>query len=280
MPLRLLVVSSETPEQQASRRERSGQASHETLADTLRQLAPDATLEHVCCVTDECDTAPEAQAAHLRGLSGAVFAGSPIQMHEDNEETRRAARFMRRVFEAGTPSFGSCAGLQIAASAAGGTTKPREKGIEAGFARGIVATDAGRDHPILRGRPVSWNALAMHSSVVDRQPDGMTVLAGTKDTPVEAAEVRFGNGVHWGVQYHPEVSLAEIADAIEAKSDGLIEEGMARNEGEVTRYADVLRTLGDDPSRTDLAWQIGVEDDVVTAEGRRVELRNFLSMLG
>ena len=30
------------------------------------------------------------------------------------------------------------------------------------------------------------------------------VLARNVDTPVEAAEIRHGNGVFWGVQYHPE----------------------------------------------------------------------------
>ena len=273
LPLRLLVVASETPDQQQSRRERSGMASHETLAEAVRWLDGECAMEDASCVSGDGAWTAGALAA----FDGILFAGSPIQMHESTPETRAAASFMERVFESGTPSFGSCAGLQIAASAAGGTTKPRGRGTEAGFARGIVATQEGADHPMLRGRPVSWDALAMHSSIVDREPPGMRVLARTQDTPVEVAEIRSGPGVHWGVQYHPELALGEIADALRAKSDDLVEEGLARDEADVDRYAAELKTLDEDPGRRDVAWRIGVDEQVTDRSLRLLELANFLA---
>ena len=276
MTLRVLVVASETPDQQQSRRERSGQASHETFAGTLRRLDPDLAIEHVCCVTEDWRTGDASTPGGLRGFGAILFAGSPIQMHEENQATRSAAEFMRVAFSSGVPSFGSCAGLQIATVAAGGSTKPRERGMEVAFARSIVATDAGLDHPMLRGRPLAWDAPAMHASVVDRRPDGMTVLARTVDTPVEAAAIRSGGGVHWGVQYHPELTLGEIADAVRGAADAMIEQGMARDGAAVDRYAGILQTLSEDPGRTDLAWQIGVDDEVTDEGNRTREVRNFL----
>ena len=270
----MLVVASETTDQQNQRRERSGQASHETLADTLRDIDPSLELDHVNCVTDDWHGIT---AERLRAFSGLAYAGSPIQMHEDTEEARSAAAFGRHVFDAGVPSLGSCAGLQIATVAAGGTTKSREEGTEVGFARSIVRTEAGRDHPLLAGRPIAWDALAMHSSVVDRQPDGMTVLARTVDTPVEVAEIRCGEGWHWGVQCHPEIDLSEIADAMRASADTMIKQGMAQSESDVDRYAAILDTLNRDPSRRDLAWQIGIDEEVTDSERRTVEMRNFLA---
>ena len=267
------MVSSETADQQQRRRERSGAASHESFAECLHAIAPDCRIEDTCCV-DGSDEAMNAAA--LERFDGVLFAGSPIQMHEDTEETRRAARFMGRVFESGTPSFGACAGLQIAAVAAGGTSRPREGGIEAGFSRAIVSTGEGRDHPMLRGRPIAWDALAMHSSVVDRQPSGMTVLARAKDVPVEAAVVRSGAGEHWGVQYHPELRLGEIADALRAQGDTLVEEGKAADEEAVERYANDLRALDADPGRGDIAWRIGIDEEITAAERRTLEIRNFL----
>ena len=273
LSLHLLVVASETPDQQNSRRARTGQASHETLADTLRALDPGCRLAHASCV--DGSGAPGA----LESFSGVVFAGSPIQMHEDTDEARAAASFAARAFQSGTPSFGSCAGLQIATVGAGGTTKAREEGMEVGFARSIVPTAAGRDHPMLHGRPVAWDALAMHSSVVDRRPDGMTVLARTAETPVEIAEIRSGGGWHWGVQYHPELRLSEIADAVRASASSMIEQGMARSEADVDGYAAILEAIDRDPSRRDLAWQIGIDAEVTHAERRRGEIINFLARL-
>ena len=275
MPLSLLVVASETPDQQDARRARSGEASHETYAATLRQLAPGAALSHHCCV----DGSDGPGLAALRAHDGVVFAGSPIQMHERGAETRAAAAFMARVYASGTPAFGSCAGLQIAAVAAGGATAPRTRGLEAGFARGIVATEAGRGHPMLAGRPLAWDAPAMHTSVVERLPDGATLLAHAAGTEVEAVEIRAGNGLFWGVQYHPELALTEIADALRAQSGDLVSGGMATDAGAVASYADALDALEAEPGRGDLAWPLGLDAEVVDRGRRRRELSNFLAFL-
>lgn len=275
MPLRLLVVASETPKQRDARRKSAGQSSDETYADTLRALDPSCDIEPVSCV----DGDKHFRVDELAGFSGILFAGSPIQMQEKTSETRSAAAFMREVFEAGTPSFGSCAGLQIATVAAGGTCKARDDGMQAGFSRGIVATPEGRTHPMLQGRPLSWTAPALHSSIVDRLPSSATVLAQTNDTPVEALEIRSGSGVFWGVQYHPEIAIGEIAASLRRQSDELVEEGLAADPGAVDAYSRVLETLDADPERRDLAWQIGLDDEVLAVEKRTRELRNFLSYL-
>ncbi|MDB6453755.1 type 1 glutamine amidotransferase [Falsirhodobacter sp. 20TX0035] len=275
MTLRVLVVASETPDQQKTRRRSSGAASHESYADALRQMRPDLNITGVSCV----EGGDPLTVRDLRGFDGIFFAGSPIQMHEESEETRQAARFMTSIFEAGTPSFGSCAGLQIAVAAAGGTTGLRSPGIEAGFARNITATEEGRSHPLLHGRGLVWTAPAMHSSVVKTLPPGTTILASNADTPVEAAEIRHGNGVFWGVQYHPELTLAEIGAALRRQGPDLIEEGLAESDAALDAHATRLQTLHDHPDRRDLAWQLGLNEDVTDAARRRLELENFLRRL-
>mgnify|MGYP003646374396 CR=1 FL=1 len=276
MALHLLVVCSETPDQQEARRRRSGMASHETYAQTLRQMADDCVIEDVSCVDGPCALPHD----RLRAFDGVVFAGSPIQMHEDTPEVRRAADFMTRVFAAGPPSFGSCAGLQIAAVAAGGTVRPRADEMQAGFSRGIVATPQGRGHPMLRGRPAAWDAPAMHSAMVDELPRGGIALAGTRETPVEAAEIRSGAGVFWGVQYHPELALTEIADALRGQAGFLVSQGLAADEASVDAYSDALDRLEESPSRRDLAWQLGLDAEVIDIAAHRREIANFLNWIG
>ena len=272
MSLHLLVIASETPDEQTARRKRSGMASHETYARTLRDMAPGSVIEHRSCVDGRWPSDGTALAA----FDGVFFAGSPIRMHEDTPEVREAARFMTSVFEAGVPSFGSCAGLQIAAVAAGGAVRPRKAEMEAGFSRGIVATDEGRGHPMLRDRPDAWDAPAMHSAVVDRLPAGGTVLARTRDVPVEAAEIRSGIGTFWGVQYHPELALWEIADALGSQAETLVAQGLARNAADIDRYAAALKDLDEAPDRRDLTWQLGLDAEVVDPRRRRSEIRAFL----
>ncbi|UEM03459.1 gamma-glutamyl-gamma-aminobutyrate hydrolase family protein [Skermanella rosea] len=275
MPLHLLIVASETPDQAEARRKSVGAASHETYASTVRSLAEGASIDFASCV----DGSRTPSIPELRRYDGIFFAGSPIQMHEDTGESRSAARFATDVFESGTPAFGSCAGLQIAAVAAGGTCKPRETTMEAGFARGITATEAGRDHPLLQGRPIVWDAPAMHFSVIDTMPEGGVVLASTKSTPIEAAEIRSQNGMFWGVQYHPELTIAEIAASLRRQADDLIAQDMARDRVAIEHYAALLDDLHDDAARRDIAWRIGIDDEITDEKKRTSELRSFLRLL-
>lgn len=265
----ILVVSSETPSQQNERRSYSGQASHESYAETLQRLRPGIGLETASCLTaaDDLD---------LKRHDGVIFAGSPIQMHKGGAEARAAARFMARVFEAGVPAFGSCAGLQIAAVAAGGETGPRRPGAEVAFAREITRTEAGTRHPLLADRPSTWTAPAMHSSVVTRLPPGGFSLAANPDTPIEAAEIRHGPGVFWGVQYHPELSLAEIAASTAHQADDVIDQGLARDKDEVDALAARMRELELMPTRMDIAWQLGLNAEITLFERRTREIENFL----
>ncbi|MBS9721999.1 type 1 glutamine amidotransferase [Tianweitania sp. BSSL-BM11] len=275
MPLRLLVVATETAEQCEARRKYAGSASHESYAETLRALHDGAEIQTVSCV-DQVDPLTGDEVGRFDGI---FFAGSPIQMHKESFESRAATRFMQKVFDAGTPSFGSCAGLQIAAVAAGGKTGPRSNGMEAAFARDIVMTSEGQKHPMLAGRPAVFDAPAMHSSVIKTLPTGSTLLASNRHTPVEALEIRHGNGVFWGVQYHPEITLGEIAASLRRQSEDLVKEGLASDQAAVEAHAQKLEELDRNPKRSDLAWQLGLDPETTDADRRTLELRNFLAFI-
>jgi GMP synthase (glutamine-hydrolysing) len=80
----------------------------------------------------------------------AVFvSGSPLHLYEDAPETRREIAFMRAVFRSGTPSFGSCAGLQVVVVAAGGKLPAMKERREVGFARRIGRQEGAQGHALL-----------------------------------------------------------------------------------------------------------------------------------
>jgi GMP synthase (glutamine-hydrolysing) len=183
---------------------------------------------------------------------------------------------MRGIFASGTPAFGSCAGLQVAAAAAGGRVRSMPQRMEAGIARRITATDEGRGHPLLNGRPVAWDAPAIHGDEVAALPPGALLLATNGATRVQAAEIRFDRGVFWGVQYHPELSPGEIGAAIRRQAGDLVEAGLARSAGEIERQAEWFGRLDHDPGDGAARWHLGIGDDFAVADQRRCELRNFL----
>lgn len=275
-PLRVLVADSETRGEREERRRSAGQSAGESYAATLRQMVPGGAVD----VIDPVDPdTPEWRPDALAGYDAVFLSGSPMHVYTDTPETRRQIAFMRAVFASGTPSFGSCAGLQVAVAAAGGTVRHRRGGQEAGIARRIVATEAGRDHPLLRGRPASWDALAIHGDEVEHLPAGAILLASSTATRVQAVEIRHGGGVFWGVQYHPELAPGEIAAALRRDAATLVEDGVVDSPDDVEAQAALLDLVQRDPDAASARWRLGIDDETAVEDRRRTELRNFIDHL-
>jgi GMP synthase (glutamine-hydrolysing) len=149
------------------------------------------------------------------------------------------------------------------------------KGREVGFARNIWPTEAGRAHPMLAGRPSAYDAPCSHLDIV-LLPPGAIVLAANTMSPVQAAEIFWNGGTFWGVQYHPEYSLREIAAIVERRAAMLAQEGFFASESDAHAHVADLRRLDEAGERRDIAWRLGLGDDVLDAPKRRTELIDFL----
>jgi GMP synthase (glutamine-hydrolysing) len=273
MGLRLLVVEGN----ERAARERLlagfGKTRSQAYAETLAGLAPDAVCD-ICFPADPGANLPDR--AGLAGYDGVVITGSALNIYNGGAPVERQIDLARAIFAASTPFFGSCWGLQVAAVAAGGSVGPNPMGREIGIARNIAPTEAGRSHPLLAGRPAAFDAPCVHLDIVAAPPEGLRVLASNAYAAVQAAEIRHGAGVFWGVQYHPEFSLAELAATLERYAPTLIAEGLFAKAEEAFAYCASIRALHDDPSNRALAWQLGVQKEIVDPHLRLTEIRNWL----
>ena len=276
MTLHLLVAESEPPAARAKRRDSVGRSNGETFVALLARLAPGAAIDRVTPGDTDAALPPGAALAEIDGV---FLTGSPLHLYEDTPEARREIDFMRAVFAAGAPAFGSCAGLQVATVAAGGAVRPSRRGREAGFARRITPTEAGRSHPLLAGRPPAFDAPSVHADEVATLPERSTLLATNGVTKVQAAEIRCGPGVFWGCQYHPELALFEVAGALRRQADSLVEAGLVRGPADLDEHVRLIEALDAEPDRSDLAWRLGLDEQVTDARLRRTEIRNFLERL-
>ena len=274
--LRFLVAESEPSDARRQRRESVGRSSGETYLEILARLAPGSACDRVKPADADGALPP---GTSLADYDAVFLSGSPLSLYEETPEVRRALAFMGAVFASGTPSFGSCAGLQLATVAAGGTVRQNRNGPEAGFARRIVSTEEGRSHPLLRGRPAAYDAPSIHTDEVETLPDTATLLALNRSTVVQAAEVRHDGGTFWGVQYHPEIGLDEVTGALRRQADDLVEAGLALSRQEVEIQADLVEALHREPTRRDLAWRLGLDDQVTDGDNRQVEIHNFIATL-
>jgi GMP synthase (glutamine-hydrolysing) len=93
---------------------------------------------------------------------------------------------------------------------------------------------------------------------------------------VQAAEIRLDGGTFWGVQYHPEFSLGELAVILQRRTEILVREGFCRSPEDAASYTADLAALHREPTRFDLAWRHGLDAEVLDPERRTREIRNFV----
>jgi GMP synthase (glutamine-hydrolysing) len=275
MGLRALIVEGNVREARESYREGFGRTPSQSYVDTLGEIAPDLQCE-ICFPADAGANLPGADG--LEAYDCVMVTGSSLNVYNGGGEVDRQIDLARAVFASRTPFFGSCWGLQIAAAATGGSVVRNRLGREIGFARNIAPTEAGRTHPLLSGRPGAFDAPCTHFDIVAIAPPGATTLATNAMSPIQAAEIVHDGGTFWGVQYHPEFSLREIATIVERRASDLRAEGFFSSEPEAGAYCADLRELDADPARTDIAWRYGLGAEIVESTKRRIELRNFIEL--
>ena len=272
-PPRFLIVDSEPESAREKKRALDHAPSAESFGQTVLTILPGAFIERV-----DPTTAKQGPSGGLSSYNAVFLSGSPIHFYENTAEVQQVIDFMRAVFISQVPAFGSCAGLQIATVAAGGRVGPKTSRHEAGIARLIYQTPQGLVHPLLSGRSPSFDAPAVHSDEVKELPASAVVLARSKETKVQAAEIRFEGGLFWGVQYHPEISLHEVANALLNERQELIDGGFIQARPELNRYVESLNELDRNPNRLDLAWQLGLSAEILDPWQRSIEIRNFIDM--
>ncbi|MBL1235175.1 MAG: type 1 glutamine amidotransferase [Rhodobiaceae bacterium] len=239
----------------------------------LKAALPDAEAD-VMHPADASTTLPTG--AVLADYDAVLWTGSSLTIYHTTPEVTRQVELARAVYKAGVPSFGSCWALQMAALAAGGSCRLNPKGREFGVARKISLTDAGKAHPLYRGKSACFDGLTSHFDDVATLPQNTPILANNSVTEVQAAAVDQNGTSFWAVQYHPEYDLNEVAGLTRFRAEGLISDGHFSDQAALNAYVDELEALQADPSRLDLAWKLGIDQDVLDPAIRQLEFRNWL----
>lgn len=212
--------------------------------------------------------------------AGILWTGCNLTIyHLDDARVTRQIEYAKKSYEAGTPGFGTCWGLQMAAAAAGGDVRPNPLGREMGIARKIRLTPEGSSHPMFEGKPPVYTGFISHLDEVTQLPPGATLLASNNFTHVQAIEVKHRKGTFWATQYHPEYDLHEMARLITAREPKLLKECFFQTHDELARYVDKLEALSREPNRKDLRWQLDIDDDVLSDQVRQVEFRAWINRL-
>ena len=268
----ILVVDGNVAEIRARQSAALGYDSGAGYARVLKRLMPDL----VCDIIRPADAAPALpMGVSLADYDGVTITGSALNIYNGGGAIERQIEIARAVFEAGVPFFGSCWGLQIAVTAAGGVVRKNPRGREFGFARRILLSEAGRAHPLFDGKPAVFEAPTIHRDDIESLPPGAVTLA-SNDLGLQAAAFRHGRTTFWGVQYHPEYDYIDIAAAAERYGKTLVDEGLFSDEAALHDFAVELRQLQSQPADTALLWKHGLGPAMASEAVRLLEIRNWL----
>ena len=217
--------------------------------------------------------------AALEQYDGIAWTGCSLTVYEDDPRVHPQIELAREAFKSRVPSFGSCWAAQIAVTAAGGIVRANPRGREMGIARKIALTPEGRGHPLYAGKANVFDAFISHVDEITHLPPGAVLLASNAFTHIQAVSVTHKGGQFWGLQYHPEYDLHELARLTWCRLDKLQKLGFFKDREAGEQYVNLLETLHQDPSRKDVAWLLGIDDDVTNEDVRLAEVRNWIDML-
>lgn len=225
--MHLLVVEGNPKEIWEKREALGGVPYHKRFQNMLNILQPKAKVE-IAFPADNDALLPSMK--KLAVFDGVLWTGSSSYVSEPVPSVVRQLTFAEDVFRSGVPCYGSCWGLQIAVTVTGGKVANCANGREFGITGPIALTEAGKVHPCFQGRKSNFKALSVHSDEVVKLPDHATILAKNSHSAVQALAIKHRKTDFFGVQYHPEFTIEDMAFTTRYASDKLIKDGFFKSE--------------------------------------------------
>jgi GMP synthase (glutamine-hydrolysing) len=146
--------------------------------------------------------------------------------------------FLQRLLDLHTPVLGICLGAQLIAKAANAPVHPAAE-FEIGW-HPVELTEAAAEDPLLGRLPQSFDAFQWHYYTYGL-PAGAVELA---QSSVCTQAFRLGENA-WGVQFHPEVTLAQVQSWVDEKEEVPVDDEalMAETRERIGAWNDLGREL-------------------------------------
>ncbi len=231
--MKLLIIEGNNEEARAERDVFGLKPYHVIFKEMLHFLRPNLQTE-VVFPADGSKNLPTAK--QLIKYDGVLWTGSALSVNENVASVTDQLNFAETIFESGTPLYGSCWGLQVATTVAGGKVARGKKGLEFGIAKDITLTEAAFKSPFFPKRKSNYSALCIHFDEVVKIPQSALVLAKNSHSKVQAMVFDYKKSSFFGVQYHPEFKTSDMAKITSLLSGKLIDSGRFASVAEVDAF--------------------------------------------
>ena len=213
---------------------------------------------------------------NLDDFQGVAWTGSLLNIYENSPSIIRQIELAKKLLNKKNSIFGSCWGLQVLVTAAGGKIQKNPNGLEAIIANNISLNDAGAKHPMYYGKSKTFDSFCFHYDDTEILPENTTILASNEKSKIQAISFTNKNSQVWAVQYHPEFDPVWMSGLMSQREKILLDEGIYNDRDEFDSYKNYFSNI---EKYNDKKISLNISDNLINQKMHTLELSNWLNFL-
>ena len=213
---------------------------------------------------------------NLDDFDGIAWTGSLLNIYDATPAINRQIELAKKLLTKKNNIFGSCWGLHVLVTAAGGKIRKNPNGLEAIVARNIILNDQGINHPMYYGKNSTFDSFCWHYDDTEFLPENTTILASNEKSKIQAISFINNNSKVWAVQYHPEFDSVWMSGLMTQREKILLDEGIYNNQEEFESYKSYFSNIEKFKGQK---IPLNISDNLINQKMHSLELSNWLTSL-
>ncbi len=209
---------------------------------------------------------------NLDDFDAIAWTGSLLNIYEQTRSIIKQIDLAKELFKRNNKIFGSCWGLQVLVTAAGGRVRKNPKGLEAILAKNIKLSKEGIKHPMYKNKSKEFDAFCWHYDEAEILPKDTKILASNELSHFQSISFKINQSNVWAVQYHPEFNPKWMAGLIDQRKDILIENNIYDNLKDLEKEKKIFENQNNISDK-----DIKKYSDVLNESNHSLELLNWLN---
>ena len=209
----------------------------------------------------------------LSDFQGIVWTGSLLNIYDLGPSIERQIELAKELFNKENRIFGSCWGLQVLATAAGGSVRKNPKGLEAVIANDICINSEGIHHPMYKNKPQVFDSFCWHYDEVESLPNDTKILSSNEKSSIQSIVFSKDKSEIWAVQYHPEFDPKWISGLMMQRKKLLLDEGIFSSYKE---FNELRSFLSDIKKYKDKKNHFSISETIINSNIHTLEISNWL----
>ena len=272
--MNLLIVDGNEKEASDRYLERGMDTQYEVYSKILQKLSNNnlnITILHPAIKSDYIPLG-----LNIGDFHGVVWTGSLLNIYDKTQSITRQIELAKNLFNKKNKIFGSCWGLHVLVTAAGGKVRKNPNGLEAIIAKNINLNENGKNHPMYKQKDKSFDSFCWHYDDAESLPEQTTILASNDKSNIQSISFKVNNSDIWAVQYHPEFNPPWMSGLMNQREQILLDEGIFNNQEEFNSYKNYFSDIN---KFSKLKKELKISDNLIDEKIHSLELFNWLNHL-